>query len=265
MGGQHNKGRCTDPSNWLERPRVQLERPRFKRLLTDDLVFCRDLTGNVTVFAMTPESLRFPLTSRTRAGRGTSLTRCCSLLALSVTAGLSSGCAAEGRLSLDSSYADAGEKSLENRESGGDESTHLSQLRFKETSCNGYDLTPEKEILTISSLKEHLRYRAISFTVTQERDNLHLFDIDVQGEKSQLRVATLKTAREAGRHLHQALLEHGRGYWGIHRSNVAVLAPAGSVDEAAGFALKTGLLCWGVFTQAARDDSFVVPGGYFEL
>lgn len=174
-------------------------------------------------------------------------------------------CSAEGRLTLSDAHAEVGAKNLEHRSTGGDRSTGLAKLRFKENTCNGYDLSPEKDLLTIDSLKAHLRYRAISFTVTPERDDLHLFDLDIKGEKAQLRVATLKSSREAGRHLHTALLEHGQGYWGVHRGNLAVLAPAGSANETTGFAIKTGLLCWGVYTQAGRDDTFVIPGGYFEL
>jgi hypothetical protein len=175
------------------------------------------------------------------------------------------GCAAEGRLTLNGAWADAGANSLERRKEGGDRSTPLSRKRFKATTCAGYDLTPEKQPLTIDALKNHLKERSIEFTVTPERDDLHLFDLEFEGQKAQLRVATLESPREAGRHLHQALLEHGQGYWGVHRGNLAVLAPAGSLDETSGFALKTGLLCWGVFTQAGRDDTFAIPGGYFEL
>jgi hypothetical protein len=29
--------------------------------------------------------------------------------------------------------------------------------------------------------------------------------------------------------------------------------------------VKTKLACWGVLTMSARDDDFVVPGGYTEL
>jgi hypothetical protein len=175
------------------------------------------------------------------------------------------GCAAEGRLSLQGAWAEGGANSREHRKEGGDRSTPLARQRFKANACAGYDLTPEKDVLTIDALKTHLKERSIEFTVTPERDDLHLFDLDLQGEKAQLRVATLKSPREAGRHLNQALLEHGQGYWGVHRGNLAVLAPAGSLNETSGFAVRTGLLCWGVFTQAGRDDTFALPGGYFEL
>jgi len=175
------------------------------------------------------------------------------------------GCAAEGRLTLSDAWAEGGANSLDHRKQAGDRSTPLARQRFKPNVCSGYDLTPEKQLLTIDALKSHLKERAIEFTITPERDDLHLFDLKLEGDKAQLRVATLKSPREAGRHLNQALLEHGQGYWGVHRGNLAVLAPSGSLNETSGFAVKTGLLCWGVFTQAGRDDTFAIPGGYFEL
>ena len=79
-----------------------------------------------------------------------------------------------------------------------------------------------------------------------------------------LRVAILPDAPAAGRDLHEAILQHGTGSWGVHRGNLAVLAPIGDPDEIVSFAAKTKLACWGVLTLAGRDDSFVTPGGYFE-
>ena len=53
--------------------------------------------------------------------------------------------------------------------------------------------------------------------------------------------------------------------WGVHRSNLAVLGPAGDPSDTITFAAVTKLACWGVFTIAETDDAFVVPGGYTEL
>jgi len=75
----------------------------------------------------------------------------------------------------------------------------------------------------------------------------------------------LDNADQAGSELHEALLQHGEGAWGVHRSNLAALIPTGPYTEALAFAAKTKLACWGVFTAAGTDDTFVVPGGYFEL
>ncbi|MGC4088526.1 MAG: hypothetical protein QM756_11650 [Polyangiaceae bacterium] len=80
-----------------------------------------------------------------------------------------------------------------------------------------------------------------------------------------MRVAILRNADEAGAELNQGILQHGIGSWGVHRSNLAVLGPIGALTDDMTFAAKAKLACWGVFTIADRDDTFVVPGGYFEL
>jgi hypothetical protein len=140
-------------------------------------------------------------------------------------------------------------------------------VRVAVEACEGYDLTPVPvtDEISIASLQEHLQAKGISYEVLAERGDLHLFDVMVGGEKNRLRVATLPNHREAGRHLHEALLEHGSGYWGVHRANLAVLGPPASRDDVIAFAVETGLACWGVLTVVGRDDSFVIPGGYFEL
>lgn len=147
----------------------------------------------------------------------------------------------------------------------GDSTSSLGEVRLKDQSCQGFDLSPEKRLLSQQDLREHLDKRGIKYKVAIERDDLHLFDVELHGETARLRVATLDSEREAGRHLHLALLEHGQGYWGVHRGNLAVLGPEAAVEEAIGFALETGLACWGVLTAAGRDDTFVVGGGYTEL
>ena len=62
-----------------------------------------------------------------------------------------------------------------------------------------------------------------------------------------------------------SLLQHGPGWWGVRRANLAVLAPKTSLHDAAAFALKFKLVCWGMFTIAGNDDAYVVPGPYAEL
>jgi len=173
------------------------------------------------------------------------------------------GCTADagGRISPQSAAASA---SATTSPSGGS-SWELGVVRLKDEVCSGVDLAPEKRLLSQQDLRAHLDAKGISYTVSVERDDLHLFDVDLHGQKARLRVATLDTEREAGRHLHQALLEHGQGYWGVHRGNLAVLGPEAGVDAAVGFALETGLACWGVLTGAGRDDTFVIAGGYSEL
>jgi hypothetical protein len=80
-----------------------------------------------------------------------------------------------------------------------------------------------------------------------------------------LRLAVLDSTPAAAADLHQSLLEHGPGWWGVRRSNLAVLAPKAGLREAVSFALKHKLHCWGMFTMAGNDDAYVVPGPYTEL
>jgi hypothetical protein len=124
---------------------------------------------------------------------------------------------------------------------------------------------PDERGLSVDDLTAHLKALGLEIKGQRERENLHLLDVTSGGKTVRLRVATLPTTREAGRDLHIALLEHGKGFWGVHRSNLAVLATPGP-DEADEAFLKTSKLsCWGVYTTAGRDDTFVVPGGYFEF
>jgi hypothetical protein len=102
--------------------------------------------------------------------------------------------------------------------------------------------------------------------VDAKNPELHYVFVNVPGisEAVPLRVAVLPNADEAGRALHEAVLQRGPGSWGVHRSNVAVLGPAGSNADDVAFAATTKLACWGTFTIAGTDDAFVIPGGYAE-
>jgi hypothetical protein len=146
-----------------------------------------------------------------------------------------------------------------------EKTSRLGEARYRAEVCRGYDLTPEAAPLTTDALKEHLAQKSLAYKVRVERPDLHLFDVVVGGRTVELRVATLEDRAAAGRHLHSALLEHGKGFWGVHRGNLAVLGPPGSVKDVLAFGAATGLACFGVLTVAGRDDTFVVPGGYFEF
>jgi hypothetical protein len=140
------------------------------------------------------------------------------------------------------------------------------RMRLKASVCSGESLRPEYTRLTEDALVTFLT--AHGFQSRTERARGDLVYVDVTNAAShpvRLRVAILPNAPSAGRDLHEAILEHGPGSWGVHRSNLAVLAPIGEPDEILAFAAKTKLACWGVLTIAGRDDTFVAPGGYFEL
>lgn len=144
----------------------------------------------------------------------------------------------------------------------------LPELRIKPEVCQGVaEMRPEYTVLDESSLMRFLQARGYEVRRTRARADLVYVDVVNGGGEIpvRLRVAVLPTAQEAGRDLHQAILEHGPGSWGVHRSNLAVLAPIGSEQQLTAFAAKTQLACWGVLTAAGRDDTFVIPGGYTEL
>jgi hypothetical protein len=141
----------------------------------------------------------------------------------------------------------------------------LGAMRLKPELCQGFDLSPDFTTLSVADLEQFLQTQGIAYERERARDDLHYLDVSVGSSKARLRVATLDSASGAARDLHKAVLQHGAGSWGTHRSNLAVLAPIADLDQIVAFVEKTKLACWGVLTVAGRDDSFVVPGGYYEL
>jgi hypothetical protein len=112
-----------------------------------------------------------------------------------------------------------------------------------------------------------LTKQGVDVRVERARADLVYLNLSGVGTQSpvRMRVAILKDRGEAGRELHEGILQHGKGSWGVHRSNLAILGPVGSIEDDLRFAAKLKLPCWGVFTVAGEDDTFVVPGGYMEL
>jgi hypothetical protein len=144
----------------------------------------------------------------------------------------------------------------------------LGDMRLRPAACTGIDIKPEYAALDEQSIVAFLKARGLPVRIEKARSDLHYVEVQVNPDRDEwarLRVATLNSPPQAGRELHDAVLQHGPGSWGIHRANIAVLAPAGSVSDILAFVGKTKLACWGVLTVAGRDDSFVVPGGYREL
>ena len=150
---------------------------------------------------------------------------------------------------------------------GGAPGSDIPSLRFKPGLCDGENLRPETTLLSERHLLEFLAKQGIDVRLERQREDLIYAQVSGAGTTApvRLRVAILKSADEAGRDLHEAILEHGAGSWGVHRGNLAVLGPIGDVSDDLTFAAKTKLACWGVMTLAGVDDTFVVPGGYFEL
>jgi hypothetical protein len=147
----------------------------------------------------------------------------------------------------------------------GSETGSLDDMRFRPEVCQGIDLRPDYSHLSAAHFLSQLKTVGMEFTVEKAREDLIYVDVKTATGTSRYRVATLPSAPEAGRHLHEAILQHGPGSWGVHRANLAVLGPIGSVEQVIDVAATTKLCCWGVVTVAGRDDSFVVPGGYLEF
>jgi hypothetical protein len=149
-----------------------------------------------------------------------------------------------------------------------DGSLSLGHARLRQSVCEGVDLQPEYATLDERSVIDFLNQHHFPVRIVRERSDLTYVELQLNPDRDEwvrLRVALLPSAAQAGFELHHAMLEHGPGSWGIHRGNIAVLAPAGDLDDIVALAAKTKLACWGVLTVAGRDDAFVVPGGYREL
>ena len=144
----------------------------------------------------------------------------------------------------------------------------LGDMRLLPSVCTGVDTKPDYTTLDESTIVAFLKARGLPARIERARADLVYVEVQVNPETDEwvrLRVAMLPTPEQAGRELHDAILQHGPGSWGIHRSNLAVLGPVGSVPDIVAFVGKTKLSCWGVLTVGGRDDDFVVPGNYREL
>lgn len=142
-----------------------------------------------------------------------------------------------------------------------------SGLRFKPGICDAQELRPEGRQLSEGHLIEFLNRQQLDVRIERPRSDLIYLVVSGAGTDVpvRLRVAVLKNADEAASELHNALLQHGPGAWGVRRSNLAVLGQIGTLDDDLTFASKTRLSCWGMFMTAGRDDTYAVPGGYREL
>lgn len=151
--------------------------------------------------------------------------------------------------------------------SGGPSGADFAALRFRPGTCEGEDLEPDVSPLDYTHLLRFLERQQIEVQVERPRADLTYLVLSGVGTAApvRLRVAILENAHLAGEELHAAMLQHGHGSWGVRRANLAVLGPVGSLQDDLAFAGKTKLACWGVFSVAGRDDTFVVPGGYREL
>jgi hypothetical protein len=151
--------------------------------------------------------------------------------------------------------------------SGSAATSQLDAIRFRPGLCDADELRPDYARLDEGSIVRFLERQHIDVRIERPRADLMFLNLGGAGTERpvRLRVAILATADEAGRELHEGILQHGPGSWGVRRSNLAVLGPVGAQGDDIAFAGVTKLACWGVFTIAGTDDTFVVPGGYTEL
>ncbi|MFO0592754.1 MAG: hypothetical protein U0441_34745 [Polyangiaceae bacterium] len=156
---------------------------------------------------------------------------------------------------------------LQTPEGDNDPSITLGAFKFAPNVCQGIDVHAQTAPLTAEDLQRFLEKQGFKVDPLKARPDLYWFDFPNGGEnngKLRVRLAVLASPALAAKDLHDALLDHGPGWWGVRRSNLAVLLPKADLSQALAFALKTKLECWGIFTYAGRDDAYVVPGPYSE-
>jgi hypothetical protein len=147
-----------------------------------------------------------------------------------------------------------------------DPSISLGEFKVHADACKGIPTQPVLQPLAPDELSRFFETQGLKIPARKARDNLYWYDVpNGEGGFVRLRLAVLPNASAAGKDLHASLLDHGPGWWGVRRSNLAVLAPKAGLGEAVAFAIKHKLFCWGVFTYAGVDDAYVVPGPYGEL
>jgi hypothetical protein len=164
------------------------------------------------------------------------------------------------------------EQGVASPDQDGEASVRLNGMVIKEDVCKDIDTHPVTQKLSPEDFARYLEARGIKIEPRKARDNLYWFDFPTgkakEGEKApfvRLRLAVLRDQFSASRDLHESLLDHGPGWWGLRRSNLAILAPKADLSTALGFALKHKLVCWGMFAYSGAEDVYVVPGPYTQL
>jgi hypothetical protein len=142
-------------------------------------------------------------------------------------------------------------------------------MKIAPQACDKIDTHAVVSPLNQEDFSRFLQDQGLKLEARKARDNLYWYDFP-NGDPApknfvRLRLAVLGDTAHAAADLHQSILEHGPGWWGVRRSNLAVLAPKASVHDALAFALKYKLPCWGIFTYGGLDDAYVVSGPYNEL
>lgn len=176
--------------------------------------------------------------------------------------GLSSGCASNAAFTV----ADDDWRSYVQAR-GENASAAPSSLSFKPGLCDGEELRQEFAKLDDQSLLNFLARQGLELRLERQRADLAYAYVSGAGVTStlRLRVATLASADAAGTELADAIAQHGKGSWGVHRSNLALLGPVGHEEDVIAFLGRSKLACWGVPTYGDGHDVWVIPGAYVEL
>jgi hypothetical protein len=192
---------------------------------------------------------------------------CCAAAALLLAAGgASTGCRG-----IDADVQYPGDlPSLDNQlltpEGDAGPAVTLGAFKWNPATCQGIDAHAATMPLDPDDFTRFLDKQGTKVAPLKARPDLYWFDFPngKDNGKVRLRLAVLASSALAGKDLHDSVLDHGPGWWGVRRSNLALLAPKAGLGEALQFALKHKLMCWGIFTYAGRDDAYVVPGPYSE-
>jgi hypothetical protein len=183
-------------------------------------------------------------------------------LVLSACTGLQSG------IDYPSNLPDPGPHLL-TPENQRDPDIKFDKMKIAPHACDKVDTHAVTAPLNQEDFTRFLEGQGVKLEARKARDNLYWYDFP-NGESPpnnfvRLRLAVLQDSAHASADLHQSILEHGPGWWGVRRSNLAVLAPKAGLPDALAFALKYKLPCWGMFTYGGLDDAYVVSGPYAEL
>lgn len=150
-----------------------------------------------------------------------------------------------------------------------DPSVSLGSMKIRPELCQGIDTHTITQPINQEDFTRFLEAQGVRIAPKKARGNLYWYDFPVGPDEPnafvRLRLAVLDSPQAAAKDLHESLLYHGPGWWGVRRSNLAILAPKASLSEALAFAVKYKLPCWGMFTYTGNDDAYVVPGPYMEL
>jgi hypothetical protein len=148
-----------------------------------------------------------------------------------------------------------------------DPSVTLSEFRIGPKACEGIDTHPVSQTLNQEDLTRFFQSIGIKSQAVKARDDLYWYEFrSGDGDEIvRLRLAILPDRDAAAKDLHESLLQHGPGWWGLRRGNLAVLMPKAGLTEALRFAIGQKLVCWGMFTYTGVDDVYVVAGPYHEI